>query len=448
MPLQRVSFTGATGEQLAARLDLPEATPRAYALFAHCFTCGKNLKAASAISRALNAAGIAVLRFDFTGLGESEGDFADTTFATNVADLVAASAYLAAEHMPPALLIGHSLGGAAVLQAASAVPSARAIVTIAAPAEPSHVLKLLEASRPEIEARGCVLVHIGERSVPITREFLAELAETKMATAIGGLKRPLLICHAPLDDTVGIDNAAQIYQQARHPKSFLALDAADHLLSRREDAEYAGSVIAAWAARYLPHAEAVPVPETIVGVELHIGASSYTTTVRAGRHQLLADEPLSAGGADLGLNPYDFLLAALGACTAMTLRMYADRKGWPLQGTTVRLSHAKIHASDCAECETKEGRIDRIERIITLEGPLDAEQRARLREIADRCPVHRTLHGEIEVRTRVEEVRSQESGVRRLKSGVRNQEAAHPSRHSEFGLLTSTPYSSGPQRSR
>jgi putative redox protein len=274
-------------------------------------------------------------------------------------------------------------------------------VTIGAPAEPSHVLKLLEPSRPAIEAQGCVMVHLGERSIPITREFLANLEETQMAEAIGGLKRPLLICHAPLDRTVGIDNAAQIYQQARHPKSFLSLDEADHLLSRREDAEYAGSVIAAWSARYLPE-EAPASAEAVQGVELHIGASGYITTIRAGRHHLLADEPLSAGGSDAGPNPYDYLLAALGACTAMTLRMYADRKNWPLHGVTVRLNHTKIHASDCAECETKEGRIDRIERTLLLEGPLDDEQRARLREIADRCPVHRTLHGEIEVRTVVE----------------------------------------------
>jgi putative redox protein len=411
MPLQRVVFTGATGVQLAARLDLPDTAPRAYALFAHCFTCGKNLRAATAISRSLNAAGIAVLRFDFTGLGESEGDFADTTFATNVADLVAASAYLAAEHMPPALLIGHSLGGAAVLLAASAIPSARAVVTIGAPADPGHVLKLLEPSRPEIEAQGCVMIHIGERSVPITREFLAALEETGVTAAIGELKRPLLICHAPLDRIVSIDSAAQIYQQARHPKSFLSLDEADHLLRRREDAEYAGSVIAAWAARYLPEEAISPTSaEPVQGVELHLGASGYTTTVRAGRHQLLADEPLSAGGADLGPNPYDFLLASLGACTAMTLRMYADRKNWPLQGVTVRLSHAKIHASDCAECETREGRVDRIDRTLVFEGPLDDDQCARLREIADRCPVHRTLHGEIQVRTMVEKSEDRNQG--------------------------------------
>jgi uncharacterized OsmC-like protein/pimeloyl-ACP methyl ester carboxylesterase len=399
MPTIPLRFPGAQGAALAARLELPAGMPRAFALFAHCFTCGKNLKAAHSISRALAAAGIAVLRFDFTGLGESAGDFADTTFASNVDDLVAAAEFLATAYQPPSLLIGHSLGGAAVLQAAARLPEVRAVATLGAPSEPSHVLRLVEHARPEIEARGCAMVSLAGRSFPISRAFLADLEATSMEATIHELRRPLLVLHAPRDTVVGIDNAARIFQAALHPKSFLSLDDADHLLSRAEDAVYAAELITAWAGRYLP----APQPEAALpsqdGVVVAIGASGYTSTVRAGRHLLLADEPLSAGGADAGPGPYDYLLAALGACTAMTLRMYADRKGWPLEGATVRLRHGRVHAADCADCVTKEGRIDQIERELELTGPLDPEQRARLVEIADRCPVHRTLHGEIHVRT-------------------------------------------------
>lgn len=396
-----LNFPGAQGATLAARLDLPDQSPRTFALFAHCFTCGKNLKAAQTISRTLAKAGIAVLRFDFTGLGESEGDFADTTFASNVADLVAAARFLATAYQAPSLLIGHSLGGAAVLQAAAQLPNVRAVATIGAPGEPGHVLRLLEQARPEIEARGCAMVSLAGRSFPITRVFLDDLAVTRMETTIHELRRALLVLHAPRDTVVGIDNAARIYQAARHPKSFLSLDDADHLLSRGEDAAYAATLIAAWAGRYLPPPPAEPAAQADKGVTVQIGPQGYTTTVRAGHHQLIADEPLAFGGADQGPGPYDYLLAGLGACTAMTMRMYADRKGWPLEGVTVRLRHGKVHAADCAACETKEGKIDQIERELEITGPLDAEQRARLAEIADRCPVHRTLHSEIRVRTTV-----------------------------------------------
>ncbi len=394
-----LTFPGALGVSLAARLELPAQPPRAFALLAHCFTCGKNLKAAHTISRALAEAGLGVLRFDFTGLGESEGDFAETDFASNVDDLVAAAEFLAATYQAPSLLIGHSLGGAAVLLAAARLPAVRAVVTIGAPSEPSHVLGLLGEARPEIEARGCAMVTIAGRSFPITRAFLADLEQARLDEVLPNLRRPLLVMHSPRDRIVGIDNAARIYQAARHPKSFLSLDEADHLLSRGEDAVYAAQLIAAWAGRYLPEQQAAAGAPAGEGVVVTIGPRGFTSEVRAGRHRLIADEPPAYGGTDQGPGPYDYLLAALGSCTAMTMRMYADRKGWPLEGATVRLRHGKIHAADCADCETKEGKLDQIERELELLGPLDDEQRARLLEIADRCPVHRSLEGEIRVRT-------------------------------------------------
>jgi uncharacterized OsmC-like protein/alpha/beta superfamily hydrolase len=404
MALERVRFPGAHGGDLAGRLELPaDGAPRAYALFAHCFTCTKNLKAIGNISQALAAEGIAVLRFDFTGLGESEGEFADTTFSSNVADLIAAADYLAQHHMAPALLIGHSLGGAAVLQAAAQIPAVRAVATIGAPCDPVHITHLIGDHIDQIAEHGVATVTLAGRSFTITRQFLEDLDEQRMQATIRNLKRPLLVLHSPIDQTVGIENAARIFQAAFHPKSFVSLDKADHLLSNPRDSRYAGTVIAGWAARFLDlDAEEPALPPPPAGaVVVRTGAAGYTSGVQIGRHRLIADEPHSVGGADLGPAPYDFLLAGLGACTGMTLRMYADRKQWPLEGVDVQLRHAKIHAADCADCETKASKIDRIERTIMLSGPLDAEQRARLLEIADRCPVHRTLHSEISIVTRL-----------------------------------------------
>lgn len=400
-----IHFEGARGEQLAARLDTPTVPPHAFAVFAHCFTCSKESLAASRISSALKDHGIAVLRFDFTGLGGSDGDFANTDFSSNVADIVAAADFLRREHVAPALLIGHSLGGAAVLAAAGRIPEAKAVVTIGAPYDPAHVAHLVESARPEIEASGEAAVTIGGRTFRIRREFLDDIERANNAEQLAHLRKALLVLHSPRDAVVPIDNAAKIFMVAKHPKSFVSLDAADHLVTRREDATYIAQVIAAWAARYVGEGEAAPpatAPEGIVRVE-EVGSGPYANAVQAGPHALRADEPESLGGADTGPSPYQLLLASLGACTSMTLRMYADRKGWPLERVSVDLRHSKIHAKDCAECETREGLVDRIERVLTIEGPLDDEQRLRLLEIADRCPVHRTLHGEITIPTRLAE---------------------------------------------
>ncbi len=407
MELKKLTFENATGDRLTALLDFPVlGSPNAYALFAHCFTCTKNFKSARNISQALNEAGIAVLRFDFTGLGESEGDFADTTFSSNVEDLVAAAEFLAAEYQPPQILIGHSLGGAAVLQAAARIPSVKAIATIAAPADPAHIIKRLGTSREQIEAEGVAEINLGGRSFKIKKQFLDDLEENRMEEAVKNLRRrALLIFHSPVDNVVGIDNAAKIFMMAKHPKSFVTLDQADHLLTDQNDSHYVGTVIEAWARKYLglPQEDAAQMKPLDKRVVTKTGNDGYRTEIAASGHSLVADEPISLGGSNTGPNPYDYLVAGLGACTGMTLRMYADRKGWPLESVITALEHKKIHADACEDCETKGGKLDEISREIEIRGPLDDEQRKRLLEIADRCPVHRTLHAEIKVRTRLKE---------------------------------------------
>jgi putative redox protein len=403
MRTERFDFPNARGETLAALLNLPDGEPAATALFAHCFTCGKDNLAASRIAERLTDAGIAVLRFDFTGLGSSAGEFANTHFSSNIGDLVAAANRLREIGRAPGILIGHSLGGAAMLAAAHDIPDARAVVTIAAPYDPSHVLNLFRDRLDEIRAQGEIEVTLAGRTIRVRREFLDDIAQHTLRDRIAGLRKALLVFHAPTDLYVGIENATKIFLAAKHPKSFISLDDADHLLTKRRDALYVADVIAAWASRYLEAPAAAPagasVPNLVTVRETRAGKFQQDITV--GRHHLTADEPVDAGGLDSGPGPYDLLLAALGACTAMTVRLYADGKRLPLDRVTVRLSHEKIYATDCAECETKDGKIDRIERAITLEGALDDAQRQRLIEIAEKCPVHRTLHSEVNVRTRL-----------------------------------------------
>ncbi len=405
MQSRRVHFDGVEGDRLTGRLDLPaDGKPLAWALFAHCFTCSKDLKAVGNISQALNQAGIGVLRFDFTGLGESEGDFADTNFSSNVGDLVAAARFMDAEYEAPRILVGHSLGGAAVLQAAGSVPACRAVATIGAPCEPSHVKRHLTHAEAEIEERGEAEVKIGGRPFTVRKQFLDDLDGHAMDRTIRELGRALLIFHSPADEVVGIENAAHIYQAARHPKSFVSLDDADHLLLKAEDARYVGTVLAVWARKYVDLPEPEPRDQLARGdrVVARTG-DSFRTEIMAKRHGLVADEPASVGGTDTGPTPYDLLTAALGACTGMTLRMYADRKGWPLDEVTVRLRHDKVHAEDDERCEDTAAKIDRLQREIALDGPLDDDQRARLLEIADRCPVHRTLDSGVRIETALHE---------------------------------------------
>jgi uncharacterized OsmC-like protein/alpha/beta superfamily hydrolase len=395
---RKVEFPGTTGAMLAARLDLP-AEPRAFALFAHCFTCGKDIFAASRIAEGLAARDIAVLRFDFTGIGSSEGEFANTNFSSNVGDLVAAADYLRQNHGPPAMLIGHSLGGAAALAAAPHVPDATAVVTIGAPASAAHVTHNFAANLADMVAKGTAEVTLAGRTFTITKQFLDDLTGQNFLDDLAKMRKALLVCHAPQDEYVGIENASAIFTAARHPKSFLSLDTADHLLRRRSDGIYVADVIATWASRYLAVGEQRPaLPDGVVEVSETRGGH-LVQRIRAGRHLLVADEPVAVGGEDAGPGPYDFLLAALGACTSMTMRLYAERKGISADRFSIRLSHRRIHAEDCTDCDTKDGDIGEITRDITIAGDVTGAERARLMEIADRCPVHQTLSHEIKIRS-------------------------------------------------
>ena len=401
MRTERLEFANEKGEKLAALVDLPLGKPVAFALFAHCFTCGKDNVSAKRISERLAMCGIGVLRFDFTGLGMSEGDFADTHFSSNVDDLVAAGDHLRKTYGAPAILIGHSLGGAAVLAAAHRIPDARAVVTIAAPSDPAHVVGLFKDHVDKIREQGQVEVQLAGRPFRIKREFLDDVAQQRIEDCLANLRKALLVFHSPTDDIVGIENASRIFTTAKHPKSFVSLAGADHLLSKKDDAVYVANVIAAWAERYLEQPAERSDEQIEVGIVLvrEAGGGKFQQEIMSGPHRFLADEPVKAGGLDSGPGPYDLLLASLGACTSMTLRLYADNKKLPLDRVSVRLTHNKIHAEDCLNCETKEGMVDRIDRNITLEGALSADERKRLLEIADKCPVHRTLESEIEIRT-------------------------------------------------
>ena len=407
--IERVTFAGSSGDQLAARLDLPAGPPKAFAVFAHCFTCSKDLRAASRIAAVLTDLGYGLLRFDFTGLGASAGEFANTNFSSNVDDLVAAAAWLREHHRPPQLLVGHSLGGAAVICAAARLPEVRAVATIGAPSDAGHVAKLFAGSLDVIAAQGEIEVELLGRRFTIRQQFLDDLRNGAVTDAAAMLDGSLLVMHSPVDNTVGVEHAAGIFQAARHPKSFVTLDHADHLLSNVVDAEYAASVIGAWASRYLVDesgASEAPRPSAqVVVAETTQGA--FLNHVVAGRHRFLADEPESVGGFDAGPGPYDFLATALGACTSMTLRMYADRKQLPLDRVTVEVSHDKVHAADAATdsgdgAVPTGGKIDQFTRVLHLSGALDDEQRASLLKIADRCPVHRTLEQASRIVTRLD----------------------------------------------
>ncbi|MCW5517022.1 bifunctional alpha/beta hydrolase/OsmC family protein [Muriicola sp. Z0-33] len=402
MHLKKVTFKNKEGQELVGRLELPvDGHPHNYVIFAHCFTCNKNLLAVKNIGKSLSSKGFAVLRFDFTGLGESEGDFEDTNFSGNVEDLVAAAEFLKDQYKAPSLLIGHSLGGAAVIFAADKIPSVRAIATIGAPSNPVHVQHLLKSSIEEIKSEGLATVNLSGRDFTIKKQFLDDLESKSLPETAKRLRKPLLIMHSPLDLTVGIKNAEEIYIAAHHPKSFVSLDDADHLLSDKKDSVYAGMVIAGWAERYLEIPKSAPLKtqhQVAASLDMEDG---FTTQMKVGNHYMLADEPESFGGNDFGPSPYELVSAGLSACTAMTIQMYAKRKQWDVQNVEVHTSYSKTHAQDCEDCESPSSKIDTFDREIKLIGDLDQKQKDRILQIADKCPVHRTLHNETQVITKL-----------------------------------------------
>jgi len=400
MNIQKVTFKNNEGLELKGRLELPlHQKPHNFVLFAHCFTCNKNLSAVRNISRALISKGFGVLRFDFTGLGESSGDFENTNFSGNVSDVIEASNYLKENYSAPTLLIGHSLGGAAAVFAANELENIKAVATIGAPSDPNHVKNLLKSSLDEIKTNGKAVVNLSGRDFTIKKQFLDDLKTKSLPEIAKNLNKALLILHSPQDMTVEIKNAEELYIAAKHPKSFVSLDGADHLLMQKEDSIYVGDLIAAWAKHYikLPETETLKTThDVIASLDKEEG---FTTQMRVGNHNLIADEPTSFGGNDFGPSPYDYVSAGLSACTVMTVQMYAKRKKWDLENIEVHTKYSKTHALDCKNCEDNSAKIDTFNRAIKITGDLDEKQIKRLLEIADKCPVHKTLHSETQIVT-------------------------------------------------
>ncbi len=401
MPSKKIEFINSNGYKLSAKLELPaDGDVNAFAILAHVFTGNKNLSATRHISRSLMQKGIAVLRFDFTGLGESEGEFADTNFSSNIEDILAAAKYLKEHNMAPELLVGHSLGGAAVIFAASQIESIKAVATVGAPSEPEHVTRLLSDKIETIEETGIAHVDIGGRKFTIKKQFLDDLRSQNMFGILKELRKPILVMHSPQDGVVEIENAAKIYHAAYHPKSFISLDGADHMLTKKSDAHYVGELVGSWLVRYIdiPQKEELKTDRQVVA---RLDGEGYTTEIMAGKHGILADESEEVGGNDFGPSPYQLLSSALASCKVMTMHMYARRKKWPLEEAKVHIDYSRRYVEDCDTCEDKGGRIEHFDCIIELEGELTDDQRNRIVEIAGRCPVHKTLEGEIRIESKL-----------------------------------------------
>lgn len=392
MPAKKVEFLNKDGIKLAGKIEFPlTKIPEAYAIFAHVFTGSKNLSSARHISRALTLNGFAVLRFDFAGLGDSDGDFSDTNFTSNVNDILSASKFLEDNYEAPKIIVGHSLGGAASVFAANELDNVQAVATIGTPSEPEHVTHLFNCKMEDIEEKGFAEVEVGGRPFTIRKQFIEDLRSKKMFELVGNLRKAILILHSPQDRVVEIDHAAKIYHAAHHPKSFVTLDHADHMLMNKDDAYYTGNVISSWVKRYISTTDDESKLQTTKQVVAQLGNTGFTTRIMAGRHGMVADESSQIGGNDFGPSPYELLNASLAACTAMTLQMYARRKKWDLQDVKVHISYGKSYREDCEGCSESERRLEMFDKHIELVGDLTDEQKNRLLEIAERCPVHRTL---------------------------------------------------------
>ncbi|GER59104.1 bifunctional alpha/beta hydrolase/OsmC family protein [Patiriisocius marinus] len=401
MKSSKITFTNSQGKLLSGRLDLPLVQePHNFAIFAHCFTCTKDFSAVRNVSKALASEGFGVLRFDFTGLGDSDGDFADTNFSSNVEDLVQAAAFLEKEYKAPSLLVGHSLGGAAAIFAASEISSIQALATIGAPSNPVHVKKQFGSQAATIEKEGEGHVKLAGRDFIFKKQFFDDLEQQSCEAAASKLEgKALLILHSPQDATVSIKNAEEIYHAAKHPKSFVTLDGTEHLLIDKKSAAYVGKVISGWAARYidLPTEEVIKTTHQVVASLDN--EDGFTTLLKLGNHYSKADEPIRVGGNDFGPTPYELLAGSLSACTAMTIQMYAKRKGWLIENVEVHTSYGRTYAEDCEICDQENKKIDTFTREIKLTANLDEKQLARILQIADKCPVHKTLHSQTQVIT-------------------------------------------------
>lgn len=405
MKTQDLQITNANGLILSATLELPaNQKPTRFAIFAHCFACNSNFGAVRNISQGLTNHGFGVIRFDFAGLGFSKGDFSETNFSGNVSDLIDVFEFASAKFQTPELLVGHSLGGAAALMAASKLADVKAVVTIGSPADVRHVTNLFKSGIDQIEKQGEAEILIGARPFKIKKQFIDDLANIDLSQTVKIFKKALLVMHSPQDEIVGITNAATLYHEAKHPKSFVSLDGADHLLSNKADSLYAADVIGSWASRYIsPNEAAGKISTKGEQVVAHLNlANNFTNQIQTERHSILADEPTSVGGDDLGFSPYELLNAALGACTTLTLKLYAERKKWNLREVKVYLSYARKHTDDIDFETGKMGLVDYIDKKVELIGDLDEEQRARLMEIASKCPVHRTLVNSVVIKTQEE----------------------------------------------
>ncbi|MHA7942907.1 bifunctional alpha/beta hydrolase/OsmC family protein [Formosa sp. 3Alg 14/1] len=405
MKSQKLEIENDKGVKLQAYLELPaNQNPNYFAVFAHCFTCTSTLSAVKNISRSLTNHDFGVLRFDFTGLGRSEGEFSDSHFSANVSDLLAVSKYLEEHFQAPSLLVGHSLGGAAVIVAASQLESVKAVATVGAPATVEHVTHLFSHGFDDVEEKGDVEVNIGGRPFNINKEFVDDFSKTDLPEITKNLRKPLLIMHAPFDGVVPIENAERLYKTAHHPKSFVSLDQADHLLTDSRDSEYVGNVIGTWVQRYFEakDSEILDTEGEQLVAHLNLLEDNFTTNIQTKKHTLIADEPERVGGDDFGPSPYEYLNAALAACTAMTLKLYAQRKKWDLQEVFVYITYSKKHSDDLKLDLEKPAQIDYLKKTLKFVGNLDDKQKARLKEIASKCPVHKTLISDTIIETEVQ----------------------------------------------